>query len=764
MLGKRWLVVEVTSTLPIGYVLGDDYEIVGVLGTGGFSNTYVAHDNALSRDVAIKEYYPRDITTRDANLEIRVKHQRNERAFTWGLERFIQEAKLLAKFRHPNIVRVFRTFDANNTGYIVLDYIQGEELEGWLRSLGRRPTQTEIDELLAPLVDALGVVHQVGVLHRDIKPANIVIRDETGSPILLDFGASKYSMSELTGTTMAIVSRGYSPYEAYAADSGSQGPWTDIYGLGATIYRALTDVAPPEATERLLDDTLAPLKTSGLTGYRSEFLAAIDWALQVQPKARPATVALWQAAMFRGIDPRLLSWQATSSHSTTRAEAKATDVAAAIPTIADTGPQPKKSSASSILFVLLSCITVGGGVFAAYYFKRPLPTVTATGTPVASAPASTLSQADPPAPSPAAPIISSEPTRDAGSEGRPDQKIAMPAPSASASLEVAKPKPQYLAKKYAVGGGSSLTAASVSVDGKSIAIGDDRGALKQLDIATGSESTLAKLAGPVTAVASVGDDARLVAAASGDGSIVLVDTQSKSVRNSVGTAARPGGFVKALAHSSLTGEIIAVDTSAGASRLTRWPLSGSSMPSAATDIGGGILRAAFISRGSDLAVVVSADERIRSLRYTSGQLDSAFDWIPPAAGWTASVALSPDATLLARGGQYQSIEVFDQRTKSSKLTVNLGDQAFVRVLAFSADGRRLAIDYTTHTDAAAAHRMMVVDTESGRQIADITRTDDAGRWVSFLPAAGDYWIASSSRDAIRVCPADEHCNFAASSE
>jgi len=195
------------DTLGPGSTLVGDYEIMRVLGSGGFGNTYLAMDRNLNREVAIKEFFPRDIAFREDQTTVSIKSPKFEDNFNWGLERFVQEAKLLAKFRHPNIVRVFRTFEANHTSYIVLDYVRGPNVETWLQRLKRRPTQQELDELVAPLTDALALLHEAKVLHRDIKPANICIREETGDPVLLDFGASKYSMSEMTGTTAAIVSR-----------------------------------------------------------------------------------------------------------------------------------------------------------------------------------------------------------------------------------------------------------------------------------------------------------------------------------------------------------------------------------------------------------------------------------------------------------------------------------------------------------------------------------------------------------------------------
>ena len=300
---------QVIDTLAPGSTLVGDYDIVRVLGSGGFGNTYLATDRNLSREGAVKEFFPRDIAFREDQTTVSIKSPKFESSFNWARNRFVQEAKLLAKFRHPNIVRVFRTFEAYHTCYIVLDFVRGPDLEAWLRQLRRRPTQQELSELLVPLTDALALLHEAKVLHRDIKPANICIREETGDPVLLDFGASKYSMTELTGTTAAIVSRGYSPYEAYAADSKQQGAWTDIYGLGATVYRALMGAPPPEATERVLNDTMVPLRSQRLPGFRPDFLAAVDWAPSVQPRGRPQSVAEWQARLLADGEAAALPWQ-----------------------------------------------------------------------------------------------------------------------------------------------------------------------------------------------------------------------------------------------------------------------------------------------------------------------------------------------------------------------------------------------------------------------------------------------------------------------
>lgn len=297
--------MEYRHTLPVDCELIDEFRILGPLGSGGFANTYLAYDLTLGREVAIKEYFPAGLAIRAATERVQVKSESDEKQFRWGLNRFVREAKTLAKFRHPSVVRVFRVFDANDTAYIVLEFVRGANMETWLRSLERRPTQAELDQVLPPLLDALEVVHSAGILHRDIKPANIYIREADRQPVLLDFGAARYAISDVAGTTAAIVSKGYSPHEAYATDARMQGPWTDIYGLAATLYRALAGSAPPESTSRVLVDDCVPLAQSEelIQDYRLEFLAAIDKALSIMPQARPQAIPEWREHLFPGLAP-----------------------------------------------------------------------------------------------------------------------------------------------------------------------------------------------------------------------------------------------------------------------------------------------------------------------------------------------------------------------------------------------------------------------------------------------------------------------------
>ena len=225
--------MEYHQTLSVGSDLIGEFRILGVLGSGGFANTYLASETALGRQVAIKEFFPSELAVRSETSAVRVRAPGHEKQFRWGLERFVREAKTLAKFRHPNIVRVFRVFEANDTAYICLEYVKGSDLERWLVALGRPPTQTELDEVVSPLLDALGIVHGAGILHRDVKPTNIYIRESDKQPVLIDFGAARFAVGEFAGTTAAIVSKGYSPHEAYATDPQN----SKAHGLTSTVWQ-----------------------------------------------------------------------------------------------------------------------------------------------------------------------------------------------------------------------------------------------------------------------------------------------------------------------------------------------------------------------------------------------------------------------------------------------------------------------------------------------------------------------------------------------
>ena len=276
--------------LPANTVLDGAYRIVRAVGLGGFGITYEAEDVKLATTVAIKEYYPIDYGDRDRTMSVRPKSERHKKPFEWGRTSFLKEARTLARFDHPSIVRVSRVFEANSTAYMVMGFERGQSFEAWLTGLGRPPTQEELDAIALPLLDALQLLHAANFLHRDIAPDNIIVRAD-GSPVLLDFGAARRAVAEMSRALTGIVKAGYSPHEQYSSNNRLQGPWSDLYALGGTFYRAVTGSPPEEATLRVDDDRMAPASIAAKAAYRPGFLAAIDACLRVKHTERPQSVA-----------------------------------------------------------------------------------------------------------------------------------------------------------------------------------------------------------------------------------------------------------------------------------------------------------------------------------------------------------------------------------------------------------------------------------------------------------------------------------------
>ncbi len=286
------------TILKTNTILDGKYQIDLLLGTGGFGITYAAHDIGLDATVAVKEFYPIEFAQRDTTMTVRPRSGSDKETFEHLKAAFLREAQTLIKFRHAAIVRVLSVFEAYGTAYMVMEFEQGDSFKAWLQRRGRAPDQTELDGIVQPLLDALEIVHAAGYLHRDIAPDNIIIRPD-GSPVLLDFGSARHVSGSMTG----IVKSGYSPAEQYATNANLQGPWTDIYALGATVYGAVTGRAPEQSLARGIEDTTAPLVKSSLTGYRADFLAGVDAAMRVLPGDRPQSIAALRSIMYPSAQP-----------------------------------------------------------------------------------------------------------------------------------------------------------------------------------------------------------------------------------------------------------------------------------------------------------------------------------------------------------------------------------------------------------------------------------------------------------------------------
>ena len=272
-----------------------EFEIVRELGSGGFGITYLARDRALERMVAVKEYLPRDWGVRGPDGTVRPRSSTSEADYAWGLKRFVEEARALARLQHPAIVGGYRIMEAGGTAYIVMEYVEGRSLAEEIRSSGPLP-ENRVREILTGLAGGLAQVHAAGMLHRDIKPSNVMLRAGDGSPVLVDFGAARQQMGRQSRSITAVLTPGYAPIEQYSA-RGRQGPWTDVYALGAVAYEALSGRAPDDAPERAVRDELPPVERVAASPVSAELASAITAALAMDAEARPQNMEEWMGLL-----------------------------------------------------------------------------------------------------------------------------------------------------------------------------------------------------------------------------------------------------------------------------------------------------------------------------------------------------------------------------------------------------------------------------------------------------------------------------------
>jgi len=298
-----------TNTLDQGSTL-HWYQIGMVLGSGGFGITYLAHDQNLNRRVAIKEYMPEEYAFRSKDKTIQPKTIDKREAYEKGRQRFIVEAQTLAKFNHPNIVRVVSVFEENNTAYMVMEYTQGRELSKLYESEGTI-CQIQLLDIFIPLIDGLSLVHNENFIHRDIKPSNIYINNND-KPVLLDFGSARQAIVDKSRTLTSIFTAGYAPYEQYHDRYAEQGPWTDIYALGACMYVGITGKKPVDAINRAAGllkgepDPYIPVSLTHNQRYTNSFLLAVDHALMFEPEQRPQDTTSWAKMLIGELQAPLL--------------------------------------------------------------------------------------------------------------------------------------------------------------------------------------------------------------------------------------------------------------------------------------------------------------------------------------------------------------------------------------------------------------------------------------------------------------------------
>ncbi len=282
----------------------DVYRIERPLGSGGFGLTYLARDIYLDRLVALKEYMPLGISQRLENGGLRALGPVHEDTFNEGLKRFLTEARLLGRVDHPNVARVLSAFELNGSGYMAMSYESGNTLDTRIRRR-RKTSESKLRKLALGLLDALDAIHAAGIIHRDVKPSNILITRDN-RPLLLDFGSATRVHGDRCDAGTSTISSGYSPIELYLPEHYAQGPWTDIYGTAAILYRIITGVrpAPPSECQNLSEaapsDSGAFQKftlsaaSAGAGEFSQAFLTAIDHGLETYPDLRPRSTKHWR--------------------------------------------------------------------------------------------------------------------------------------------------------------------------------------------------------------------------------------------------------------------------------------------------------------------------------------------------------------------------------------------------------------------------------------------------------------------------------------
>ncbi|MBV8620383.1 MAG: protein kinase [Curvibacter sp.] len=300
------------NCLASGVQVGE-YRLQRVIGEGGFGIVYLAHDLSLDRTVAVKEYMPSTLAGRMASNQIHVRSQ-HRNAFDAGLRSFINEARLLAKFSHPALVHVYRFFEENGTAYMVMRFYEGQTLRSFLEAHAGRADERWLAGLLGPIFDVLEMLHAADCYHRDIAPDNVFLQSR-GGPVLLDFGAARRIIGDMTQALTMVLKPGFAPIEQYVDDGAMpQGAWTDIYQLGAMIYLAIVGRAPATSVARMINDPLKVLTCQDHPGFSERFLRGVQQALAIKPQDRPQSMAEFRALL--GISSSLSSggeWSALTT-------------------------------------------------------------------------------------------------------------------------------------------------------------------------------------------------------------------------------------------------------------------------------------------------------------------------------------------------------------------------------------------------------------------------------------------------------------------
>ncbi len=291
---------------PLPLVTGtrlQEFEVHAVIGQGGFGIVYLARDLSLQRMVAIKEYMPAQLAGRNADGTVRPITAGQSEVFELGRRSFINEARMLARFKHPGLLEVLRFWEQNGTAYMAMPFYDGATLTQYLKRHPGVATEAWLKRTLTPLVDALGHMHEESCFHRDVAPDNILVLKD-GSAVLLDLGAARRVIADDVQAMTVMLKPGYAPIEQYSDDPRfRQGPWTDIYAMAAVFFFGVTGKPPPASASRVMRDSVSPLSEVQPEGFSDAFLRAIDQGLSLQPEDRPRSIAEFRAQLHASAPP-----------------------------------------------------------------------------------------------------------------------------------------------------------------------------------------------------------------------------------------------------------------------------------------------------------------------------------------------------------------------------------------------------------------------------------------------------------------------------